>query len=124
MARPSVEKLKQDLLEQGCTPFQIEVLLETAQIPRGETRTYSQIASAIGRPKATRAVGSALRRNPYPGERVPCHRVIHKSGRIEGYMGSLDPESKENRRKSMLLQREQLGLPPVPPTTVTFLFLD
>ncbi|MBU6153127.1 MAG: MGMT family protein [Bdellovibrionales bacterium] len=106
MARPSVEKLKRDLEEQGCTPFQIEVLLKTAQIPRGETRSYSEIANAIGRPKATRAVGSALRRNPYPGERVPCHRVIHKSGRIEGYMGSLDPDSIENKKKRRLLERE------------------
>ena len=106
MARHPVEKLKRELQDQGCTPFQIEVLLETAQIPRGETRTYSQIASAIGRPKATRAVGSALRRNPFPGERVPCHRVIHKSGAIEGYMGSLDLKSKENQRKRQLLVLE------------------
>ena len=106
MARAQIEKLKRDLLEQGCTPFQIEVLLETSHIPRGETKTYSEIACAIGRPKATRAVGSALRRNPFPGKRVPCHRVIHKSGRIEGYMGSLDPDSIENKKKRRLLAQE------------------
>jgi methylated-DNA-[protein]-cysteine S-methyltransferase len=106
MARDQVEKLKRDLLERGCTSFQIEVLLETSLIPRGETRTYSEIACAIGRPKATRAVGSALRRNPYPGDRVPCHRVIHKSGAIEGYMGSLDPNSVENQKKRRLLVLE------------------
>jgi methylated-DNA-[protein]-cysteine S-methyltransferase len=107
MAGTQIEKLKRDLADRGCTPFQIEVLLETAQIPRGETRSYSEIARAIGRPKATRAVGSALRHNPFPGERVPCHRVIHKSGAIEGFMGSLDPDSKENRKKKRLLVRER-----------------
>jgi methylated-DNA-[protein]-cysteine S-methyltransferase len=106
MAGTQVEKLKRDLADRGCTPFQIEVLLETARIPRGETRSYSEIARAIGRPKATRAVGSALRRNPFPGERVPCHRVIHKSGAIEGFMGSLDPDSKENQKKRGLLRLE------------------
>jgi methylated-DNA-[protein]-cysteine S-methyltransferase len=106
MAGTQVEKLKRDLEERGCTPFQIKVLLETAQIPRGETRSYSEIARAIGHPKATRAVGSALRRNPFPGKRVPCHRVIHKSGAIEGFMGSLDPDSRENKKKRRLLAQE------------------
>jgi O-6-methylguanine DNA methyltransferase len=110
MAGTPVENLKQDLAGRGCTPFQIEVYLETARIPRGETRSYSDIAAAIGRPGATRAVGSALRRNPFPGERVPCHRVIHKSGAIEGFMGSLDPDSPENRKKRRLLGLEAAGV--------------
>ena len=99
-------ELKSALQKKGCTSFQIEVLLETARIPRGETRSYSEIAEAINRPGATRAVGSALRKNPFPGERVPCHRVIHKNGNVSGYLGSLNPQSKENVRKRELLSAE------------------
>jgi O-6-methylguanine DNA methyltransferase len=98
--------LLKDLFDRGCTPFQIEVYQATSLIPYGETRSYLEIASQIGRPKAARAVGSALKRNPFPGERVPCHRVIHASGNTTGYMGSTDPKSSENKRKKNLLATE------------------
>jgi O-6-methylguanine DNA methyltransferase len=65
-------------------PFQRDVLRETARIPFGETRTYAWIARKIGRPRAVRAVGTALGRNPVPVI-VPCHRVLRTDGGFGGY---------------------------------------
>jgi O-6-methylguanine DNA methyltransferase len=59
----------------GLTEFQRSVLLKTREIPRGEVRTYGWVAKEIGRPRAVRAVGTALARNPVPLI-VPCHRVL------------------------------------------------
>jgi methylated-DNA-[protein]-cysteine S-methyltransferase len=71
-----------DLSEQ--TPFERDVLLKTAQIPRGQVRTYSWVAKEIGRPAAVRAVGTALANNPIPVI-IPCHRVIRTDGIIGNY---------------------------------------
>ena len=68
------------------TPFQWQVLAVTAMIPHGETRTYQWIARKIGRPKAARAVGQALRINPFAPV-IPCHRVIRTDGSLGGYQG-------------------------------------
>jgi len=65
-------------------PFYQRVWLACALIPEGETRTYQQIAKAAGSPRAARAVGMALKRNPF-APTVPCHRVIRKSGAPGGY---------------------------------------
>jgi len=54
------------------------------KIPRGRVTTYGEIATALNRPKAARAVGVALSRNPLP-VKIPCHRVIRKDGKIGGY---------------------------------------
>lgn len=70
----------------GLTPFQRAVLAKTAEIPRGEVRTYSWIARQIGRPRAVRAVGSALARNPVPLV-IPCHRVVRNDWRVGEYSG-------------------------------------
>ena len=75
------------------TDFQAAVYEEVARIPFGETRTYKEIAAAIGRPKATRAVGAANGANPVPLV-VPCHRVIATSGHLQGYGGGLDLKAK------------------------------
>ncbi len=64
--------------------FHQQVLRATARIPCGEVRTYSELASAVGRPKAARAVGTAMARNPVP-LLVPCHRVIPSSGGVGNY---------------------------------------
>lgn len=64
--------------------FQREVLEATARIPRGEVRSYGQVADAIGRPRAMRAVGTALARNPVPLI-VPCHRVVRSDGALGSY---------------------------------------
>ena len=66
------------------TAFQREVWHALEQIPYGETRSYSEIAAAIGRPGAARAVGSANRANPLPIV-VPCHRVVPASGGVGEY---------------------------------------
>ncbi len=68
------------------TDFQREVLDHTARINSGEVWTYKDIAEAIGRPLASRAVGTALARNPVPIV-IPCHRVIGSDGRMHGYSG-------------------------------------
>lgn len=68
------------------TDFQREVLVETLAIPYGETRSYGQVAAAIGRPKAARAVGQAEKRNEVPLV-IPCHRVVGSDGSLTGYGG-------------------------------------
>jgi methylated-DNA-[protein]-cysteine S-methyltransferase len=68
------------------TSFQREVLLAACQIPRGQVRTYAEVARQIGRPKAARAVGQALASNPVPIV-VPCHRVLAADGSLRGYTG-------------------------------------
>lgn len=64
--------------------LEIAVWTELCNIERGETCTYSQIAEAIGRPRAVRAVASAIGRNPI-SYIVPCHRVLRKDGTLGGY---------------------------------------
>lgn len=66
------------------TAFQQRVWQELQKIPYGETRSYADIAAGIGNPKAVRAVGQANNKNPILII-VPCHRVIHKNGDIEGF---------------------------------------
>ena len=68
--------------------FQRRVLEATREIPFGETRPYAWVARAIGQPKAYRAVGNALARNPIPII-IPCHRVIASDGSLGGYGGGL-----------------------------------
>jgi len=68
------------------TSFQIDVWNQIKEIPKGETRSYKEIAIAIGNPKAFRAVANACGKNPNPII-VPCHRVIASDGSIGGYTG-------------------------------------
>lgn len=68
------------------TPFQRAVLEETLRIPRGEVRSYAWIARELGHPRAVRAVGTALARNPIQFV-VPCHRVIRSGGDLGNYSG-------------------------------------
>ena len=71
------------------TPFQIKVWAALRDIPYGETRSYKEIAEAIGHPKAFRAVGMANHANPI-FIAIPCHRVIGASGSLVGYGGGLE----------------------------------
>jgi len=75
-------------LDMQGTGFQQRVWRQLETIPYGETRSYLQIATAIGAPKAVRAVGAANGANPIPII-VPCHRVIGASGKLVGYGGGL-----------------------------------
>ena len=81
------------------TPFQQEVWRALCAIPYGQTRSYGQLAAALGRPSAARAVGGACRRNPI-WLMIPCHRVVGASGSLTGYAGGLE-------RKKALLALEQ-----------------
>lgn len=82
----------------GGTEFQREVWAALRTIPAGETRSYGQLAVAIGRPKAVRAAGLANGQNPI-AVIVPCHRVIGANGTLTGYAGGLE-------RKKWLLAHE------------------
>ncbi|MEY5100989.1 MAG: hypothetical protein RJA36_3708 [Pseudomonadota bacterium] len=81
------------------TDFQQAVWRALAAIPCGSTVSYGQLAQAIGRPRAVRAVGAAVGRNPL-GIILPCHRVVGEDGALTGYTGGL-------ARKTFLLQLEQ-----------------
>ncbi|WP_369228304.1 methylated-DNA--[protein]-cysteine S-methyltransferase [Streptomyces sp. R39] len=81
------------------TPFQRSVWRQLSLIPYGETRSYGELAEALGNPKASRAVGLANGRNPI-GIIVPCHRVIGANGGLTGYGGGLP-------RKQRLLDFER-----------------
>ena len=71
------------------TPFQQNVWQELIKIPYGKTVAYSYIAKAINNPKAVRAVGQAIGRNPLTIV-IPCHRVIGKNGTLTGFRGGLE----------------------------------
>ena len=68
------------------TRFQEKVWAYLKKIPCGSLKTYSQVAKAIGKPLAVRAVANAIGKNPY-APKVPCHRVIRSDGSLGGYSG-------------------------------------
>lgn len=84
------------------TEFQQSVWRAMTKIPLGQTSSYGELASSIGKPKAVRAVGGACGANPIP-VLVPCHRVLATNNRIGGFSGGLD-------RKFELLKREGISL--------------
>jgi len=90
-------------LNQG-TVFQQKVWLALLDIPAGQTVSYQSLAQRIGQPKAVRALGAAVGRNPISIV-VPCHRVLGADGSLTGYAGGLE-------RKKILLAGE--GFPPEP----------
>jgi methylated-DNA-[protein]-cysteine S-methyltransferase len=79
-------------------PFTVDVLRELARVPYGETTTYGELASRVGRPRAARAVGTVMNRNRIPIV-LPCHRVVGSTGALVGYAGGLE-------RKVALLELE------------------
>ncbi len=76
----------------GLTDFQKRIFSVVREIPRGQTRTYGEVAALAGRPKAARAVGRAMASNPFV-ILVPCHRVVAKQG-LGGFSGGLDLKEK------------------------------
>ncbi len=90
----------------GLSPFERAVLMKALEIPRGQIRPYAWIAREIGRPKAVRAVGTALAHNPIP-LLIPCHRVVRSDGLIGNY-GLGGPANKRT-----LLAWEGVALDPV-----------
>jgi AraC family transcriptional regulator of adaptative response/methylated-DNA-[protein]-cysteine methyltransferase len=85
------------------TAFQWKVYETLKAIPYGHTRTYREIAEAIGRPKAVRAVAQACATNP-TAMVIPCHRVVRKDGSLGGYRWGLE-------RKKTLLEKERESNP-------------
>ena len=81
------------------TAFQEAVWRELRKIPPGETRSYAEIAAAIGQPKAVRAVGTANGDN-HVAVLIPCHRVIRSDGTLGGYAGGLDRSASCSRRRA------------------------
>lgn len=80
--------------------FKERVFAVVSKIPKGKTATYAQVARAAGSPKAARAVGNILARNPHP-IRIPCHRVVRADGTAGGYLGK-----KGSQKKRALLESE------------------
>ena len=87
-------------MELDGTDFQVSVWKELLKIPRGRTKTYKEIAVAIGRPNSSRAVANACAQNPYAPD-VPCHRVVRSDGSLGGYSAEGGIE-----RKRQLLEIE------------------
>ena len=83
---------------QGPAPFAVAVLDELARVPYGHTSTYGELATRAGNPRAARAVGMVMNRNPIPIV-LPCHRIVGASGSLVGYGGGLE-------RKEQLLRLE------------------
>jgi methylated-DNA-[protein]-cysteine S-methyltransferase len=90
-------------VDPGGTTFQALVWSQLRKIPVGRTRSYAEIAQAVGRPSATRAVGAANGQNPI-AVILPCHRVIGADGSLTGFGGGLD-------RKRWLLRHEGVAIP-------------
>tara|TARA_B110000881_G_C18135617_1_gene298999 strand:+ start:220 stop:510 length:291 start_codon:yes stop_codon:yes gene_type:complete len=86
------------------TKFQLKVWRYLTKIPRGNVKTYSQVAKGIGKPLAVRAVANAIGKNPY-APRIPCHRVIRSDGSLGGYSGKGGIKSKK-----LLLKKEGITL--------------
>jgi methylated-DNA-[protein]-cysteine S-methyltransferase len=92
------ERFELDVDLRGVAPFAEQVLHELARVPYGTTTTYGTLAARAGKPKAARAVGTVMNRNPLP-ILLPCHRVVGSTGALVGYGGGLD-------RKVQLLRLE------------------
>ena len=86
------------------TEFQINVWEYLKTIPKGEVKTYKQVAIAINKPKSARAVANACAKNPY-APKIPCHRVIRTDGDLGGYSGKGGLKTKK-----LLLKREGFKL--------------
>lgn len=94
-------QLERLIEEQQATPFEKAVWKALLRIPPGKVKTYSGLAKEIGHPKAARAVGNALSKNPL-APLIPCHRVVAASG-LGGYSGGLE-------KKRRLLEKEGVFL--------------
>lgn len=84
------------------TPFEQKVYRAVLKIPAGKTRSYQWVAKRIGKPKAARAVGQALNKNPYTII-IPCHRVIRSNGSLGGYSLGLELKKKLLKREAKSL---------------------
>ena len=86
------------------TKFQLKVWSYLKKIPKGKTKSYLEVAKAIGKPSAFRAVANAVGKNPFP-PKIPCHRVIRSDGSMGGYSGKGGI-----KKKKILLQSEGITI--------------
>ena len=86
------------------TKFQLKVWNYLKKIPKGKVKTYADVAKAIGKPLAVRAVANAVGKNPYP-PKIPCHRVIRSDGSLGGYSAKGGVKTKR-----LLLRKEGVRL--------------
>ena len=96
-----ISKGSVELYPEG-TPFQQSVWKALLEIPEGETRTYAQIASTIGRPKVVRAVGTAIGANPI-AYLIPCHRVVRSDGGLGGYRWGIELKKKMLKAEGVMI---------------------
>ena len=89
------KEIEQTLYDLNMTEFQRKVLMYVYEIPIGETRTYKEVAEAIGHEGAYRAVGTVLRNNPLAPV-IPCHRVVRSDGKLGNYSGTGGAAEKEH----------------------------
>ena len=92
---------------EGATSFFRQVYEATREIPAGETRTYGEIAKAVGRPSAAQEVGQAMAKNPVPII-VPCHRVSAAGGKLGGFSAPGGPAAKA---RLLALEGASVNLP-------------
>jgi len=101
---------KKSMKKKVLTDFERKVYAIAKQIPKGQVTTYKLLAEAIdGTGASSRAVGNALRRNPY-APMVPCHRIVKTDFGLGGFQGKTDPETTELCRKNDLLKLEGIRL--------------
>ncbi|MFH1426957.1 MAG: MGMT family protein [Patescibacteria group bacterium] len=89
------------------TEFEKKVLNIIKKIPAGRVTTYKHLAKAIGRPKACRAVGNALNKNPW-APKVPCHRVVKSDGKIGGYAHGVSQKMKLLKKEGIVINKGKI----------------
>ena len=96
------ESFELDVDLRAAAPFARTVLEELGRVPYGQTTTYGTLAAKVGAPRAARAVGTVMNRNPIPIV-LPCHRVVGANGSLTGYAGGLDLKERLLRLEGALL---------------------
>ena len=89
--------------------FKEKVYQKTALIPRGQVSTYGAIAGALCHPRASRAVGNALNKNPY-APKVPCHRVIRSDGTVGGFASGTMKKIAMLKKEGIIIKKGQIDL--------------
>jgi len=86
--------------------FKERVYKIVSQIPKGRVLSYAEVARRAGSPRAARAVGNLMNLNPFPKEKVLCHRVVRSDGSVGGYRGHPSTSSGSSKTKIALLKKE------------------
>lgn len=88
--------------------FALEVYNLVASIPKGKVSSYSDIARALGKPGAARAVGTALNRNPFTPQ-VPCHRVVKRNGLVGGFFDGYNKKLRLLKQEGVKIKRNRIA---------------